>query len=301
MQEGENRRVVKKISSTQIKSQLRKIERDTKKAVSEYNNAVRKYNTAVRELERDVKRTVSDYNFAVRKHNANVRRNRQIIQREFAKLNTSNMRQNGFTITISSMQNSYSGVTARYREGIEVTDDQNYVLDLIEQEHANGLVTANCFINNSIPETDTNDIELGDKLSVVSEDLANRWKGAVFALSPHNPDAARHFCTSARELLTEFIESKAPDKDVFLFNPDANRTDRGNATRKEKIRYMMRKLEMDDTVTDFADDDISNILELFHVLSDATHGSAGRYEYEKLLQVKKRVEQGINFLCALVA
>ena len=45
--------------------------------------------------------------------------------------------------------------------------------------------------------------------------------------------------------------------------------------------------------------DINNILELFHVLSDGTHGAAGRYEFDKLLQVKKRVEQGINFLCTI--
>ena len=54
-----------------------------------------------------------------------------------------------------------------------------------------------------------------------------------------------------------------------------------------------------DGVIDFADEDINNILELFHVLSDGTHGAAGRYEFDKLLQVKKRVEQGINFLCTI--
>lgn len=46
---------------------------------------------------------------------------------------------------------------------------------------------------------------------------------------------------------------------------------------------MMRDKEMDACVTGFADADIQNILELFHVLSDATHGDAGRYDYSKLL------------------
>ena len=59
----------------------------------------------------------------------------------------------------------------------------------------------------------------------------------------------------------------------------------------------MRKKHLDESVISFAEADITNILELFHVLSDGTHGAAGRYEFQKLMQVKKRVEQGINFLC----
>ena len=58
---------------------------------------------------------------------------------------------------------------------------------------------------------------------------------------------------------------------------------------------------IDTQIIDFAEADITNILELFHVLSDGTHGEAGRYESKKLAQVKKRVEQGINFLCEISA
>jgi len=62
---------------------------------------------------------------------------------------------------------------------------------------------------------------------------------------------------------------------------------------------MMRNIDIVESVVDFAEADITNILELFHVLSGGTHGAAGRYEFEKLVQVKKRVEQGINFLCEI--
>ena len=102
-------------------------------------------------------------------------------------------------------------------------------------------------------------------------------------------------------MFTEFIELKASDADVFAYNPMAEKTERGNATRKEKIRYMMRNSNMDSSVIDFADADITNILELFHILSDGTHGAAGKYEYNKLMQVKRRVEQGINFLCEIAS
>ena len=64
---------------------------------------------------------------------------------------------------------------------------------------------------------------------------------------------------------------------------------------------MMHGKRLDDSVMDFADADITNILELFHVLSDGTHGAAGKYKFTALVQVKRRVEQGINFLCAISA
>ena len=109
-----------------------------------------------------------------------------------------------------------------------------------------------------------------DVLSVVSD----RSNPTYTTRPAHLIDAARHFCTSAREIFTEFIELKAPDSAVFQYNPSASKTDRGNATRREKIKYMMHGKRLDDSVTDFADADITNILELFHVLSDGTHGAA---------------------------
>ena len=153
--------------------------------------------------------------------------------------------------------------------------------------------------DDQIPQENPEDVEIGNKLILVSQDLLNRWKGAIFSLNPNNPDAARHFRTSTRELFTEFIKLKASDADVFAYNPRAEKTERGNATRKEKIRYMLRNSNMDSSVIDFADADINNILELFHILSDGTHGAAGKYEYNKLMQVKRRVEQGINLLCEI--
>ena len=284
--------MAKHINTSQLKSKLRQIEQQQRRAINNYNNAVRKYNS-------DVKKAVDSYNRFVREYNSNVRRNKQIISRELNKLNSSS--HSSYSMTVRTMQTHYAAVNSIYREGYEVTPEQSYILDLVEQEQANSVITANALENNQYPEEDTENIEIGNKLRIVSEDLDNRWKGAVYSLNPANPDAARHFCTSTREIFTEFIELKAPDKDVFIYNPQCEKTERGNATRKEKIKYMMRDKSLDQSVIDFADADINNILELFHVLSDGTHGPAGRYEFTKLLQVKKRVEQGINFLCTISA
>ena len=279
--------MAKCFNMSSFKSQMRQAQRKIEREInSEVNKATRKF-------ENDVKREV-------RKYNSNIRRNQQIINRELNKLRTHSTLQTSYSASLITMQRCYAVVGNAY-EDTYTTPQQEYILHLIEQEQANGLITVNAIENGSFAEENTEDIEIGNRLQIVSEDLNNRWKGALFALNPQNPDAARHFCTSAREIFTDFIELKAPDNKVFEYNPKCEKTDRGNATRREKIKFMMRDIDIDDSVIDFAEADITNILELFHVLSDGTHGEAGRYEPKKLAQVKKRVEQGINFLCEISA
>ena len=280
--------MAKSFNMSSFKSQMRqaqrKIERDMR---SEINKATRKFE--------------NDMNRELRKYNSKVRHNQQVITRELNKLqsNTTTVRST-YTISLGTMHQHYTTIGNIYDDSI-VSPRQEQILELVEREQANSLITANAIQNDDFPSENTEDVEIGNKLLNVSEDLNNRWRGAVFAMSPQNPDAARHFCTSAREIFTEFIELKAPDTQVFAYNPNCEKTDRGNATRREKIKYMMRNTDIHSSVIDFAEADITNILELFHVLSDGTHGAAGRYEFQKLVQVKKRVEQGINFLCEISA
>ncbi len=286
--------MAKHISTSQIRSQLRSIESKARQAVNQYNREVRRYNS-------ELSRAVSKYNSAVREYNNSVRRNRQIVARELSKLNSHTVVSNSYTVSLGVMQQHYSQVRSVYHEGVEVTPEQDRILDLIEQEQANSVITANVISNEGLPEENTEDVEIGNKLAIVSQDLLHRWKGAVFSLNPQNPDASRHFCASTRELFTDFIELKAPDAEVFAYNPNAEKTKQGNATRKEKIRYMMRCFDFQNCVVDFADSNIENILQLFFELNGGTHGKAGKYDMSQLLQVKKRVEQGINFLCEISA
>ena len=281
--------MARKHTLSQLKSEIRQMEQKQKRAIDNWNRAVNNYN-------RSVKKAVNDYNSAVRRYNAGVRRNRQIITRELRKLSTTTTIRVSYTSSFKIMYQHYEDVGRVYYEGIPVTPEQDRILDLIEQEQANSLITENYIKGDHVPESSPEDIEIGNKLALVSDDLNNRWKGAVFALNPDNPDATRHFCTSTREIFTEFLEIKAPDADVFAHNPQCSKTERGNATRREKIKYMMRNVNMNDCVISFVEADIKNILELNQLLSGGTHGPDGKFTFEKLLQVKKRVEQGINFL-----
>lgn len=284
--------MAKKLTPSQFKSKMRQLDRKQRHAINDMNRAINNYN-------REVKKVINDYNAAVRKYNASVRRNRQIINNEIRKLNTTTTVRTSYTVSSRIMQQHYEDVGRVYYEGSAVTPEQDRILDLIEQEQANSLVTENYIEGDYAPVESPEDIEIGNKLAMVSDDLNNRWKGAIFALNPNNPDATRHFCTSTREILTELLEIKAPDEKVFANNPQCQRTERGNATRREKIKYMMRNTDMDESVVSFVEADVKNILELNQLLSGGTHGPAGRYTFDKLIQVKKRVEQGINFLCEI--
>jgi Predicted pPIWI-associating nuclease len=49
----------------------------------------------------------------------------------------------------------------------------------------------------------------------------------------------------------------------------------------------------------FVNQDIDNVIELFNVFNQATHGAAGRFGIHQLVSIKKRVEDGILFLAKI--
>ena len=289
-----------KFNASQFKSKMRQIENKYKQQVNQLNRDIDKYN-------RDVKRAVNNYNSAVRQHNAKVLQNRSRIQSELRKLNssTSTRTVTTYRTSVNTMHSSYQNASANYDILESTTPFQEYVYSTIEQENANNLETANVVLDDAqpgVPEYSLQDTKILGKLSSISKDLDDRWKGALFSLNPVNPDATRHFCTSAREIFTEIFDSKATDKDVFLAFPNCEKTERGNASRRSKIKFFMHKKGFHDALVEtFVEDDIDNILELFHVLSTGTHGASGKYTFPQLASIKKRVEDGLIFLCDIAS
>lgn len=53
--------MVKKISTSKLKSDMRKAERQAKKAVNDYNREVKKINRLIDDYNRDVKKVTRDY------------------------------------------------------------------------------------------------------------------------------------------------------------------------------------------------------------------------------------------------
>jgi hypothetical protein len=270
--------------------------------INKVNHAINDYNRAANNYNRQVKQAVNKYNQAVRQHNTKVRQNRSRIEAELRQLNSSSSRiSTTYSTSVATVHSTYQRVAATYDTMEYGTQFQEYIYAGIEQENANNLAAANVVLDNAEPmepEYSLQDTQIMDRLTSISQDLDNRWKGALFSLNPINPDATRHFCTSAREIFTEIFDTRATDKDVFSVMPDCEKTDYGNATRRSKVKFFLHRKGLDDSdVESFIDSDIANVLELFSTLSAGTHGSAGKYTISQLAVIKKRVEDGLIFLC----
>ncbi|MFN8459427.1 MAG: hypothetical protein U0401_33055 [Anaerolineae bacterium] len=276
--------MVRKISSSQLKSQLRQAVNKQKQAINNYNQAVRKYNQAVRT------------------YNSRVRANKQRLNNELAKLKrqSSSTRYTLFKSSVYTLHSAYVKLEAK-SDGELLGPQYDEILDLSEKENANSLEVMNALLcDDAEVEEDSAPLQhtlITNELKTISGELNDRWKGAIFSLSPRNPDAARHFCTSAREIFTQILEIKAPDDKVITLMPSCDKTDQGKPTRRAKIRYLLHQKGMTEaSLEDFVEQDMDNIVQLFTVFNDGTHGSAGKFDLQKLYSIKKRVEDGIVFL-----
>ncbi|MXW17804.1 MAG: hypothetical protein F4X60_15920 [Gemmatimonadetes bacterium] len=290
--------MARRISPSQLRSKLRQLDAKNKKAINDYNRKVREYN-------RKVRRAVDDYNRTARAHNSRVRANRRRLQNELARLNS----RNSHSHIRSSSQNLYRSFTrVETRFGTSTaTDRESRFLDSSEREVANSLALVNALEGNAtadwgIEHSELQDTKIDGELRSISLDLARRWRGALFALDPRNPDAARHFCTSAREILTGFLELHAPVGEVLNTFPHCDKTTDGVPTRRTRIGLLLRKQGLSwPESEDFATQNVDNVLELFRVFNAGTHGSAGKLSLAQLKVVKQRVEDSILFLANLVS
>lgn len=290
--------MVKKINISQLRSKLRQIESKQRQAINNYNQEVRKHN-------QNIKNAVNKYNSAVRQHNARVRANRQRIINELNRLQSrKTVRYQVLHTSTVSLNRSYQSLERREQE-FEKIPFGNQFLDLSEKENANSLSVLNALESDERQTNAGNDGDLVStsitgELSNISPDLDSRWKGALFSLSPMNPDASRHFCTSAREIFIQILDHFAPDTDVLTRFPQCEKTDKGQPTRRWKIKHILVNSGIiSEEAVEFVDEDITNVLQLFRVFNDGTHGSAGRFEFSQLRAIKERVESGIVYLTTI--
>lgn len=291
--------MARRVSPAQFRAQLRRAESQARRAQRDLKRAVRDYNADARK----VNRAIDDYNSKARQHNARVRANRQRLQRELARLQSSRStrtttRTTTYRVSMQAFQTSYQRLVD---SGAEARLPAEWI-DLGEGEAANSVAAMNAINVVEGDGDDTGADRLADttiqgELAEVDADLDRRWRGALFALDPRNPDAARHFCTSARELLTKLLAAAAPDEAVVAADPEAPRTEQGTITRRARIHYCLASRgHPDEQFADFVEEDIKNVLELFRVFNDGTHGSAGRFGVGQLKAVKTRVEDAVKFI-----
>ena len=281
-----------RFNKSQVKSKIRHIQN--------------KYNQGMRKIERQTNHKINDYNRAVKRYNSNLRKNQSKIKSELMKFqrnSTIRVSSSTYKISVINVNQSYDRLSQKYDFEDNSNRYRNF-LEKIEEENANNLEVANVILNNDEINNEGYSLEeniVSNKLLNISEDLDNRWKGAIFSLNPKNPDATRHFCTSTREIFIQIIDTKAKDNDVIHAFPDCEKTNNGTVSRRSKIKYLLHKKGVNDIdIENFVHTDIENILSLLYELNGGTHGQAGKYSINQLKSIKKRVENGLNFLCEYV-
>lgn len=286
--------------NSDLRREINKVNAHNRQVVARVNREIDNYNRQVARHNQQARTAIAKYNQAVRSHNSRVIADRQ------------RLRNSASTIRVRTVSTSYASLGDSAATLHEQQQDlaraygssptYTHLLEMAERESANGVAVVEALLDDSLGEAPLADTGILDYLTGLSEDLCDRWKGAIFALNPINPDAARHFCTSAREIFTEILEVWAEDVEVEDNDPQCERTPQGKPTRRAKIRYLLNKKGMlNDKLEEFIETDITNIVQLFYVFNQATHGAAGKHDFAKLKAIRKRVEDGIMFLATIAA
>ena len=268
-----------------------------RQAVQKLDNAVRKYNNEVRAHNARVNTGINNYNREVRAHNARVRANQSRLRSALSRLSHQTI-----TVRYATVHHSVQELTSAY-ERLDASNADPFLSDLAERETANSAQVLNSLLEDrggDPPEAalDFTNTTITHSLVRISPDLNNRWSGALFALHPNNPDAARHFCTSSREIITTILDIEAPNAEVLQRLPNCPMTPQGTPSRRAKLQFLLqRQGNADEALERFADTDITDVLHLFPLLNTGTHGPAGAYSITQLSAIKIRVEGAIEFIC----
>lgn len=274
-----------------VNREIDRVNRHNQQVVNEHNRLVRQRN-------QNAQAAVNKYNQAVRQHNANVVSNRQQLRQLISRLESRPTTQ---YVEVRSSALELNQQLERVERQAQTSVGATNLFSLLEREAENSAEVANSFVSEA-PEAPEGAQDTGilEYLAGFSQDLCDRWKGALFALNPSNPDAGRHFCTSVREIFNEILSRCADDDDVRQADANCELTQQGTPSRRAKIRCLLRKKGADSPeMLGFVDKDIEDILQLFKVFNEATHGEAGKHGFTKLQNIRKRVDGGIMFLAAI--
>ena len=288
----------RRINVSRIQNQLRQAQAQRRRAVQKFNSEVRRYNNQVRNHNTRVNNAINNYNRQVRTYNARVRADQARRKSAYRRLSRQTV-----TVRYTVVYRSVLNLETAY-ETLNYSNADPFLSDLAERETANSAQVLNSLLEDS---SDPSDIEMDltnstitDTLVMISPDLNSRWSGALYSLHPNNPDAARHFCTSTREIITTILDIEAPDSEVLQRLPNCERTRQGFPTRRSKLRFLLRRQgNANDALENFADVNIADVVNLFQVLNTGAHGSAGEYSTSQLRTIKTRVEDAIEFICAI--
>jgi hypothetical protein len=87
---------------------------------------------------------------------------------------------------------------------------------------------------------------------------------------------------------------------VLAARPNCQKVD-GKPARREKIGYLLERYGANHaSLGDFVEADVNDVMGLFRVFNDGTHGGAGRFDITSLRAIKGRVEGAVRFLSTVI-
>ena len=277
------------------------------RAIDARNAEVKRVNAHNQRVVADHNRKVDAHNRkVVNDHNQRVRAHNDRLRREVARLNlSSGTRHVTYRTSVATLRQSFSQLETAADS--PTWAGSNDLFDLSESETANSVAALNALQAEDRTDPAHDDeiavlraTVISDELRRFSPDLDARWRGALYALHPDNPDASRHFCTSTREMLSAFLESVAPDDSVLAADPKCDRSPQGSVSRRARIRYCLnRRGGFDAALESFIEADLDNVISLFAEFNSGAHGEAGRFDLPALTAIKLRVEGAIQFVARI--
>ncbi|MFY0629154.1 MAG: hypothetical protein JXR05_02165 [Flavobacteriaceae bacterium] len=300
--------MARKVTPAQYKAMIDKYNREVKRHNQKVNREINKYNQEVKKHNSERKRQIDNYNREVRKVNAQREKNRQQLNQAIRKFNNSRTATTTTTVyyreSVQRLENDYNHLESKTDNYTNYSEHQEDLIKNYPAQEANNSVQLFNSLNgidegDYIDPSELQKTYIEEKLNELSIDMGSRWRGALFSLNPNNPDAGRHFCTSVREVYTQILEIKAPDEVVKSSFPDCE-LHQGKPNRRSKIKYILTQKSIHtESLENFVDSDIDEVLSIFRALNDGTHGSAGRFSIQQLSKLKKRVEDSIQFIAEL--
>ena len=285
--------MARRLTSSQIRSRLQQAQRQRTQKI---NSVIRNYNNKALQHNAKVKQAVDSYNRGARNYNARVRANRARLESYMRRLSgqTAIARYGLLHQSTLDLRDAYTRLDSSHADP--------FLADLAERDTANSVATLSTLVEDDgsaeVDQSDLASTRITAALATITPELSNRWGGAVFALNPVNPDAARHFCTSSREIIASILDIQAPDSEVLTSFPNCGRTPNGTPTRGAKVHYCLAVNGLqDDFLETFIDSNIENLSALFRELNSGTHGPAGNFSLGQLHMIKTRVEDAIAFIC----
>lgn len=297
----------RRLTPSQARNLIRQAQQKHQQAVRRLESDLRRQHQRARQKNQQVRTAVNRLNSEIRGYNARVKANQRAVDAAWSrlKMNTRSAR-TATTVTYRSsavLHESYLAFSEKV-DSQQLGPTYIALADLAEREVANDLIVTNTLFGDPEaamePVIDPQDAELVGRLQRIDPDLDRRWRGAVFALNPENPDAVRHFCVSSREVVAGILDALAPVDAVLVAKPDCTKTRAGLPVRRERLFYMLRERGTDDdALLQFVEDDVSSVISLVDALNDGTHGATDAFGAAEFAKIQKRVEDSLTFLTIL--